>query len=325
LGHFAEVVGIQWRECLALGQSPFWSAKSWNICSKFIDAPFQMCSDGTMTETVALPRDFQSLKVLIVARGPGLPKRLSQVAAYALEHPDEIAFGTAASIAEQAEVQPSTLVRFAQTLGYQGFSELQEVFRSRLRERVLNYEERLEHLRRHALVASKPAVLLHGFTDAALKSLAELKAKIEMSQLESLVETLARARTIYLIGLRRSFPISAYMAYAFGKLGVRHVLISSLAGLAMAELSFATAEDAVFAVSFTPYASESVTLATDAAQRGVPLASITDSPFSPLARHSNVWLEVNEADFEGFRSLAATLALAMTITVAVAEKRGSRG
>jgi DNA-binding MurR/RpiR family transcriptional regulator len=276
-----------------------------------------------MPEPATLPRDFQSLKALIADRGADLPKRLSQVAAYAIEHPDEIAFGTAASIAEQADVQPSTLVRFAQTLGYQGFSELQEIFRSRLRERVLNYEERLEHLRQHALVASKPAVLLHGFADAALKSLNEIKQKVDSLQLESLVETLSSAGTIYLIGLRRSFPITAYMAYAFGKLGVRHVLTSSLAGLAADELSFAKPEDAIFAVSFSPYASETVNLASDAARRGVPLVAITDSPLSPLARHARVWLEINEANFEGFRSLAATLALAMTITVAVAEKRGS--
>jgi DNA-binding MurR/RpiR family transcriptional regulator len=68
-----------------------------------------------------IPRDFESLKALIVARAPSLPRRLSQVATYALEQPDEIAFGTVASIALVADVQPSTLVRFSQSLGYQGF------------------------------------------------------------------------------------------------------------------------------------------------------------------------------------------------------------
>ena len=66
------------------------------------------------------------------------------MAVFALENPDEIAFGTAASIAERADVQPSTLVRFAQSIGYAGFSDLQAVFRERLRERGSSYEERLE-------------------------------------------------------------------------------------------------------------------------------------------------------------------------------------
>ena len=97
--------------------------------------------------TTDIPRDFQALRALISSRAQELPKRLAQVATYALDNPDEIAFGTAASIAEAADVQPSTLVRFAQALGFDGFSDLQEVFRSRLRERVLSYEERISHLR----------------------------------------------------------------------------------------------------------------------------------------------------------------------------------
>ena len=48
---------------------------------------------------------------------PHLPKRLRQAAAYALEHPDEFALGTASALARNAEVQASTLVRLAQTLG----------------------------------------------------------------------------------------------------------------------------------------------------------------------------------------------------------------
>ena len=54
------------------------------------------------------------------------------------------------------------------------------------------------------------------------------------------------------------------------------------------------------------------------------MVTITDSPFSPLAQIATLWLEVVEANFEGFRSMAATLSLAMTLTVAVAEKRGAR-
>ena len=78
------------------------------------------------------PRDFEGLKALLAHRRDDLPRRLQQVAAFAVEHPDEVAFGTAASIASLADVQPSTLVRFAKALGYAGFSDLQSVFRHRL-------------------------------------------------------------------------------------------------------------------------------------------------------------------------------------------------
>jgi DNA-binding MurR/RpiR family transcriptional regulator len=275
-----------------------------------------------MTTADSLPRDFQALKTRILERGASLPKRLSQVATFALDNPDEIAFGTVASIAASANVQPSTLVRFSQAMGYQGFSQLQEVFRSRLRERILNYEERIQQLREHAASASKSHIIFQGFSDAAEKSIETLREKLEPDKLDRAVEMLSNAETIYLLGLRRSFPITSYMAYAYGKLGVRHVLVQATGGLAQEEMSFATSKDAVLAISFTPYASETVALAQATAARNVPIISITDSGFSPLAPISELWFEVAEANFEGFRSMSATLTLAMTLTVAVAERRG---
>jgi DNA-binding MurR/RpiR family transcriptional regulator len=273
-----------------------------------------------MTDESA-PRDFASLKTLIVERAIDLPKRLTQVATYAVENPDEIAFGTVASIAQNANVQPSTLVRFSQALGYQGFSDLQEVFRSRLRDRILNYDERLEQLRGHAHGKSKASVMFDGFSEASERSIKELRHKLDPQQLEQAVKVLAEAQTIYLLGLRRSFPITSYMSYAFGKLGVRNMLIDAVGGLAAEDLSFATPKDCILAISFNPYASETVALAQKAAARDIPLVAITDSPFSPLATISSLWIEIQEANFEGFRSMAATLSLAMTLTVAVAERQ----
>ena len=267
------------------------------------------------------PRDFAGLKALIGERAGQLPKRLTQIATFALDNPDEIAFGTVSSIAEQAEVQPSTLVRFSQALGYQGFSEMQEVFRSRLRDRILNYDERLQQLREHAQATSKSHVIFQGLCDASEKSIGSLRDKLDPAALDKAVELLSQAETIYLIGLRRSFPIASYMAYALGKLGVRAILVDAVGGLASEQITFASEKDAVLAISFTPYASETVSLTRAVAQRGVPVVSVTDSPFSPLAQMAGLWIEVSEANFEGFRSMAATLTLAMTLTVAVADRR----
>ena len=278
-----------------------------------------------MNDVSAPPRDFAGLKALIAERAGVLPKRLTQIASFALDNPDEIAFGTVSSIAEQAAVQPSTLVRFSQALGYQGFSEMQEIFRSRLRDRILNYGERIQQLREHAQSTSKPNVIFQGFCDAAEKSIAGMREKLDPGELDRAVDMLAGADTIYLVGLRRSFPIASYMAYAFGKLGVRSILVDAVGGLAAEQITFATPRDAVLAISFTPYASETVSLTRWAADRKVPVVAITDSPFSPLAQTAGLWIEVGEANFEGFRSMSATLMLAMTLTVAVAERREQGG
>lgn len=275
-----------------------------------------------MDEQGLAPKDYQSLRALIAQKAEQLPKRLTQIAAYALENPDEVAFGTVASIAGHAEVQPSALVRFSRALGYQGFSELQEVFRSRLRERVLNYDERLAQMREHGIASSKSGIVLDGFLTAAERSVAELRDKVDHDAIERAVEILAGAETIYLIGLRRSFPITSYMSYAMGKLGIRNILVDGLAGLGAEQARFITARDAVLSTSFTPYASETVTLTNAAKARDAKIVSITDSVFSPIAPSADVLLEIVEANFEGFRSMAATLALAMTLTVAVAGRRG---
>lgn len=269
------------------------------------------------------PRDFWSLRNLMVSRKDELPKRLAQVAHYAMANPDDVAFGTAASIAEKAHVQPSTLVRFAQAFGYQGFSDLQNVFQDRLRDRPSSYSERLSSLRSHTGGSAKSAALFSGFCDAVERSVGSLRERVQIEQIDEAVALLARAETIYLIGQRRSYPISSYMSYAFGKLGVKSVLIGSPQGNDPETLAFAGPNDAAIAVSFTPYASATLAFARQIGEQGTPLVVITDSPFSPLIPKLGMWFEVVEADYEGFRLLSATMALAMTLTVAVAEARRS--
>jgi len=267
------------------------------------------------------PGDFEALRASILERRAQLPKRLMQVAAYALDHPDDIAFGTAASIAVSAEVQPSTLVRFAQNFGFDGFSGLQQVFRARLRERNSSYEERLRKLEEGGAALTESATILNNFVAAAHASLDILAARVDPTGLERAVEILAGADTIYLIAKRRSFPITTYMAYAFGKLRVRCQLVGTAAGIEDEILALAGPGDAAFAVSFSPYASESAGQARVLANRGVPVVSLTDSAFSPLAECSRVWFELAETDHAGFRSLSASMAFAMALTVSVAEKR----
>ena len=275
--------------------------------------------------TTELPRDFDGLRTLILAQRESLPKRIAQIAAYALDNPDEIAFGTAASIAVSAGVQPSTLIRFAQHLGFDGFTSLQGVFRERLRERNSSYEERLSTLRSGEGPAGNHHIL-DGFLTASRKSLDVMSRSLDEATLDRAIELLAGAETIYILARRRSYPIASYLAYAFGKLGVRYQLVESAAGLDPEMIAFATPKDAVLVVSFSPYAPATVEDARGLAERGVPLVAITDSAFSPLASFAQLWFEVAEADFGGFRTLASTMALAMALTVGIGEaRRDGRG
>lgn len=276
-----------------------------------------------MSETATPPRDYEALKELLVARHETMPRRLAQVAAFALQNPDEIAFGTVASVAAQADVQPSTLIRFAQHLGFGGFSDLQAVFRDQLRSRWPDYHERLARLkaREPAAAGHGAAALLAGFADSAAVSIDRLRETVSPDDLERAAEILAGADTIYLLGLRRAFPIAAYLAYALGKLGMRAVLVDHVAALGPEQSAGMRPGDALVAVSFTPYTPTTVDLAQKAAAAGVPVVAITDSPFSPLRPCAAVQFDVAEADFSAFRSLSATFCLAMALAVAAAARR----
>ncbi|HWV00946.1 MAG TPA: MurR/RpiR family transcriptional regulator [Devosia sp.] len=267
------------------------------------------------------PKDFDELRSAILERKTTLPKRLTQVAVYALDNPDEIAFRTAASIASAASVQPSTLVRFAQSFGFEGFSSLQQIFQDRLKSRTSSYEERLRRLEQDSASVPESQAILNGFVTAGHRSLDALSQAIDPPAFERAVDIFARAQTIFLIAKRRSYPITSYMAYAFGKLRVKCIAVGTAAGIDDDVLALAGPNDAAFAVSFSPYAAESAGQARTMAARGVPVVSLTDSAFSPLAEVSSVWFEVVEADHAGFRSLSASMAFAMALTVSVAEAR----
>ncbi|MGO7587214.1 MurR/RpiR family transcriptional regulator [Rhizobium ruizarguesonis] len=270
-----------------------------------------------------VPRDFESLRSTIIERKANMPKRLAQVAAFALGNPDEIAFGTTASIAAASDVQPSTLVRLAHHLGYGGFSDLQSIFRERLRERTLSYEERLVTLEQ-SNGDDEDANLLSGFIAAANQSVNRLAATVQSDTFTKAVNILANAETIYLIAKRRSYPLTAHMTYAFSKLNIRHQIVASPNGVDPEMVQFATPKDAAIAASFSPYAADSLNQSQELADRGVPVIAITDSAFSPLAACATHWFEVAEADFAGFRSLSASMALTMALPVAIAERRRKR-
>ncbi|MBU4528070.1 MAG: MurR/RpiR family transcriptional regulator [Hoeflea sp.] len=281
-------------------------------------------ADGTSGGRKA-PRDFEALRNHVAASQTSLPKRLAQAAHYALAHPDEIALGTAASLADAAAVQPSTLVRLARHLGYDGFTDFQTVFRDRLKDRASSYEERLQSIEKSITGDSYEGALLNGFLSSARQSIDSLSEAINPADFARCISVLAEAETIYIVAKRRAYPLAVLMSYTFGKLGIRTVTVDSANGIDQEIVQMATPKDAAIACSFAPYAPATVEQALALTRGGVPLVAITDTALSPLASCTKHWLEVSEHDFAGFRSLSASMALTMALPVAVAERRRLRG
>ncbi|WP_421851320.1 MurR/RpiR family transcriptional regulator [Oricola sp.] len=280
-------------------------------------------ANGIVSEAAVpeAPRSYDALRERIAATQDSLPKRLAQAARHALAHPDEIALETAASIASASGVQPSTLVRLAHHLGFEGFSDFQSVFRDRLKDRSSNYEERLLRLEQGTAGDSHEDALLNGFLNAARRSIDSLSNAISPVEFGRCVSILAEAETIYLIAKRRAYPMAAHMSYAFGKLNIRAVTVDTANGTDLELVQMATRADAAIACSFAPYAPASVEQARKLADMQVPIVAITDSALSPLAACADHWIEIAESDFAGFRSLSAGIAMASALPVAVAERR----
>lgn len=271
----------------------------------------------SMTDPDQPPMDFDALRQLILDRHEHLPKRLAQIARHALDHPDRMALSTVAELATAAGVQPSTLVRFAQSLGYSGFSALQAVFRTRLRDRWPDYRERLDLVQREN--GTEPARILDRCIDTAARSLANLASSVVAGDFDIAAKALASANHVYIVGQRRAFPIAGYFAYTLGKLEFPTILIDNLGTMGDVQAGRMTVGDVLIAISFSPYTATTVEIAARAVERGTTLIAITDSVFSPISAGASARLEVIEADFGAFRSLSATIALAMALSIAGAE------
>jgi DNA-binding MurR/RpiR family transcriptional regulator len=269
-------------------------------------------------------RNFDILKGDLARAYPALSPQLQAIANYALEHPQDMALQTVARLAKGAGVQPSALVRFAQALGYGGFSDLQGVFRTRLVERsnnspgLRNYRERIEAFRA-AHPKSGPIAVLNQFIGDGIASLEQLHEHVSGADLRAAVKLLAAAHTIYVLGQRRSFPVAYYLSYALTRLELRAPLLDAVGGMLKEPARLIGAKDALLVVSFRNYTPEVIEVAQSCRTRKVPVVAITDNALSPLARAAAVCFQIEEQTSRPFRMLVAPMCLAQALVVALGE------
>ncbi|NNU59601.1 MurR/RpiR family transcriptional regulator [Ochrobactrum soli] len=273
----------------------------------------------TVSASSPAPTTVKEFEARLLEVSDRLPKRLKQCADFVAANQDRIAVSTVAEMADGAGVQSSAFMRFCQLLGFSGFSEMQKLFRESYAGGWPDYSTRLEHLRETA--ANSAPALLAEFAEAGRTSLEGLLKTIEPEGLERAVEILARAETIHLVGIRRAFPVASYLAYALEKMQVPAMLHSAVGKLE--NMHAIRKGDVLLAITFSPYSAETVEMAESAAARGVNVVGITDTIVSPLSKLAQQTLLVSEVDFGAFRSLSATLCLAIALAVAVGTARQS--
>jgi DNA-binding MurR/RpiR family transcriptional regulator len=271
---------------------------------------------------VGHPKDLEGLRTEIVRRYDDLSPRLKQVAKYVLDHPNDVALQTLAVIANRCKVQPSTIVRFAKTFGYEGASDVQKLFRDEIlnlapsssySERIRQYSERSGGQARQT-----PHDLMREFAENNILALKHLQEVVRPADLERALDIIGRAAAVYIIGLRRSFPVAAYLAYALRHVDKRAYLIDGVAGMLGEQAGIVDNRDLLIAVSFHPYARETAEVVSASRARGAQVLAISDSRLSPIARESDLYFEIRDAEVRQFRSLTASLCLAQTLVISYA-------
>lgn len=272
------------------------------------------------------PDNLESLRSAITNRYEELSPRLKQVASFVLDNPNDIALETLAVNAKRCDVQPSTIVRFAKVFGYNGATDMQRLFRDEILTSAPSpsYSERIRqfHERSDSVDRMLPYSVIQEFSESNIIALEHLREAVRKEDLDRSIDLIHAAHTIYLAGVRRAFPVAAYLAYSLSHVEKRAFLLDGVAGMTSEQSWMLGAEDLLIAVSFKPYASETLGVVETAAANGVPLIAISDSRLSPIAKNADVCFAIKDAEVRQFRSLTASMCLAQTLVISYAYKFG---
>ena len=267
------------------------------------------------------PESYEDLIKLIHDRYDSMSKSYQKIALYLTQNPNDVAVLSVNAIGQKCGIHASSFVRYAQSLGYRGFKELQAVFQRRLSTAAPGFDARVRALEVELGGAREGDLgFLADLVARDVASLQELLASMELAALAQAADLIEAADTIYLLGQLRSAPVVELLRYVLTMLGKRTVLLDASGGLATHMAKVARPTDVLFVVSFRFYATEVVNVAEETAARGVPILAITDSTLSPYAKLAQVLFAVPEHEYTFSRSLAAPMCLAQAICVAVAAR-----
>jgi DNA-binding MurR/RpiR family transcriptional regulator len=267
------------------------------------------------------PTTLDGLRLLIAHMSESLTPRMRAAASYAMEHPNDVALNPVASVAAQSGIAPAAFIRLAKALGYDGYSELQRLFRAPLQSAAKpSHSERIRHYGGELSLDNPqdPVAVLRAFSQANIVSLQHLQADAAALPLKKAIALIQGARIVHVIGMRRSFPLAAYLAYALNRVRQPAVHITAVGGSVVEQAGIVSNKDLLLAISFPPYAAETPAICEQAKAQGAKLLAITNGVLSPIAKDADLVLEVNDAELKGFRSLTSAFCLVQTLAMCIA-------
>jgi DNA-binding MurR/RpiR family transcriptional regulator len=259
-----------------------------------------------------------SLAQRLKQNGNRLSGKRATLANFFLEEYQKAAFMTAAEVGAHLGTSSSTVVRFATSLGYEGYPALRRHLHRIVQADLTGTDLFAQHLKR------REANLLHSVVQREIQHLSRLLKDNPIDELERLAGLIAKAERVFVVGLRASSALASYLGYHLSKIHPHAVTITQGGNAAFERLSTVGASDVLVAIGFPRYPRETLEIVDFARREGFLVGTITDSVLSPLARRAAIVIPVRAEVVSFVDSLCAPQVLLTTLLVRVSEKNQAK-
>lgn len=259
----------------------------------------------------------QDVLSLIDSKRSAMSKGQRRIADYIETEYDKAAFMTAAKMGKTVDVSESTVVRFAVSLGFEGYPEMQKA----MQEMVLN---RLTSVQR--LEVANDRIGDHDVLSAVLQSdmekLRRTEETLNRDAFQKAVDAIIDAKRVFILGVRSTAPLAQFLGYYLRFLSDSvHIVTASGAGAMFEQIVGVNADDAVIAFSFPRYSATVVKGVQYCRSAGATVIGITDSMISPLAENCDHVLLAKSDMLSLVDSLVAPLSVVNALIVGVSQRR----
>ncbi len=261
----------------------------------------------------------KSITAEISERLSSFSKGQRRIADAILNSYEKVAYMTAAKLGEFCEVSESTVVRFANELGYAGYPEMQRAVLELVRTK-LTPNQRIEVTNRRF----GDRDVLDNVLVADAERIKYTLEHIDKDTFKNAVDSLLNAKNIYIFGARSSASLAYFLSYNL-ELIFDHIKFLQPSSAAEVFEQILTIEkgDVLFAISFPRYSKKVVDAVRYAQKQGATVIALTDSPISPLSEYADHLLTA-QSDMASFvDSLVAPLSILNATLAAIAKERQS--
>lgn len=246
-----------------------------------------------------------------------LSKSQKLIAEYIMANYDKAAFMTAAKLGEVVGVSESTVVRFANTLGYDGYRDLQ----SDLHELVKNKLTTVQRISLTNDYTNKENLSKRVFKKD-IANISKTFDELDYDNFEKAVETILNGERVYVLGLRSSSFLAGYLGFYLNFILNNVKVVTAGPSDVFEQMLKVTSNDVVIGISYPRYSSRTLDALNYVKDKGCKVIGITDSVLSPAAQISDITLIANSNMVSFVDSLVAPMSLINSLIIAIGmEKR----